>query len=68
MGFLFTENSPCPETQNEVVSSSNRVEVMAYALWPTGLDYSGSQPFNCSVSYTNSTDTSVTGSQVGDNR
>ena len=33
-----------------------------------GLDYSGSQPFNCSVSYTNSTDTSVTGSQVGDNR
>ena len=32
--------SPCPETQNKMVSSSKVVEVMV-----CGLDHSGSQPF-----------------------
>ena len=39
--FWFPDNSPCPETQNKMVSSSNGVKVMA-----CGLDHSGSQPFD----------------------
>ena len=34
------KNSPCPETQNKMVSSSKVVKVMV-----CGLDHSGSQPF-----------------------
>ena len=35
--FRFNGNSPCPETQNEMVSSSKGVKVMV-----SGLDHSGS--------------------------
>ena len=38
---IFTEYSPCPETQNKIVSSSKGMKLMV-----CGLDHSGSQPFN----------------------